>query len=211
MIYNILAIFNEVQLVEIETVLHQNTLMTQGDRNQLERAVEDYQYLRSKLTGSNNLHQQVIMFLLDSTSTNPERIEEFITELGVWLKITPSQTVQKIYAHVIKGFQDIVYCFDTNEILALRHSLLSALREIEKDTDEKKAKSKYSRWKSQDLTHTEAPMQFQEGYDEYELMMEVYGKSFESANSLFNSVPNTKEMWNREQPSYELAFDSYYN
>lgn len=211
MIYNILAIFNETQLVEIETVLHQNTLMTQGDRNQLERAVEDYQYLVSKLTGANNLNQQVTMFLLDSASTNPKRIEEFITELGIWLKITPSQTVQKIYAHVIKEFQDIVYCFDNEEILALRHSLLNALREIEKDTEEKKAKSKHSRWKSQDLTHTEAPMQFQEGYDEYELMMELYGKSFESPTSPFNRVPNTKEIWNTEQPSYELAFDSYYN
>lgn len=204
--YNVLAIFNEIQLAEVQSVitLNQLGLMSEEGISQLVKAVEDYQYLRSSLTGGNSLNQQVIMFLLDSTSTNPERIQEFITELGIWLKITQSQKVQTIYAHVINEYLQKV------DILALRYNLLIALREIEKDTVEKKAKSKYSRWKSQDLTHTEAPMQFQEGYDEYELMMEVYGKSFDSANSLFNSVPDTKEMWNKEQPSYEQAFRSYF-
>lgn len=208
--YNVLAIFNEVQLIEVESVISQMILMTQTDKNQLEKAVEDYRYLLDNSQTTRGLTQQIILFLLDEASTTPEGIEHFLSKLEVWLVIVENKKEQRIWAEVLNKYQDSLYLGCEEEILGLRSSLLEVLHELDDVRAERKKQKRFTQWKSQDMTWTEAPMQFQEGYDEYELMMEVYGKSFESANSLFNSVPNTKEMWNKEQPSYELAFDSYY-
>lgn len=208
--YNVLAIFNEVQLVEVESVLNQMTLLTQGHKNQLEKAVEDYNYLLDNSQTTRGLTQQIILFLLDEASTKPEGIELFLSKLEVWLVIVENKKEQRIWAEVLNKYQGSLYLGCDEEILGLRSSLLDVLHELDDVRAERKKQKRFTQWQSQDMTWTEAPMQYQPGYEDYELKMKEYGQSFESPDSLFNSVPNLKEKFNQEQPSYESAFGSCY-
>lgn len=205
--YNVLAIFNEVELLEVETILNQMSIMTQGYKNQLVKAVEDYQYLVSNSSCTRGLTKQIVLFLLNSDSTTPKGIELFLSKLETWLEIVESKKEQRIYAEVVNKYRDIIYCFDDEEILALRFSLLDILRELEEDKAEKKAKKQRDNWeRNSSLTRCEVPMQFHPEYAEYEQKMISYGESFGSS---FNCVPNLKDIWNGEQPSYEKAFMGY--
>ena len=200
--YNVLAIFNETQLVEVESVLHQLTLMNQGDKNSLVKAVEDYQFLKS--LGVSGFTRQVVLFLLNPDSITSEGIELFLSRLEVWLMVVESQKEQVAYANIINQYKDIVYCFDDEEVLALRFSLIDVLRELEEAKTEKKAKKRHDIWERHNhLTQYEAPMQYQEGYEVYEQQMVSYGKPFESDDSPFNQVPNTKIMSDEQPCTYE--------
>lgn len=207
--YTVLAIFNEVQLVEVESVLNQMVLMNQGDKNQLEKAVDDYHYLLANLQTTRGLTQQIILFLLDETSVTPEGVDLFLSKLEVWLVILENKKEQRIYAEIVNKYRDIVYCFDEIEVLAFRSELINILHELDEIKADRKVKKRHHSWEVHDLTRYEAPMQFQPDYDGYELHMKEYGQSFESG-SFFNSVPNLKEKFNEEQPSYEEAFESYF-
>jgi hypothetical protein len=205
--YNILAIFNEGQLTEVESVLNQFSLLTQGDRNSLTKAIEDYNFLKSLIV--RGFTQQVVLFLLNPESISSEEvIEQFLSRLEVWLMIVESKDEQRKYAEVLNNYRDIIYCFHDEEILALRFSLLDVLRELEESKAAKKEKKRHDLWQRYNfLTQFEAPMQVQPGYEEYEAMMVEYGQLFESD---FNQVPNLKQKFNEEQPSYEKAFGDYY-
>lgn len=209
--YTVLAIFNQVELLEVETLINQMNILTQGYKNQLVKAVKDYQYLSDSLQTTRGLTKQIILFLLNSTSVTPEGIEPFLSKLETWLEIVESKKEQRIYAEVINKYRDIIYCFDDKEALALRFSLIEILHELDEDRAEKKAKKQRDNWERDNrLTQYEVPMQFHPEFDEYELEMAAYGKAFESFGSPFNQVPNLKEQYNIEQPSYEEAFMGYF-
>jgi len=201
--YNILAIFNESQLVEVETVLNQLTLMNQGDKNSLINAVEDYQFLKAH-QAKDKFTRKVVDFLLNPKSVTPEGIETFLTRLGFWLEVVESLKEQEAYANVLNNHLDIVYCFHDEEILALRFELLDVLRELEESKAAKKERKQHDIWeRNYRLTQYEAPMQVQPGYEDYEKMMEEYGKLFDTEESPFNQVRNTKGMSNEQPCTYE--------
>jgi hypothetical protein len=205
--YNTLAIFNQDQLVEVEAVLNQFSLLTQGDKNSLTKAIEDYHFLKSH-KAKDKFTRKVVDFLLNPDSVTPEGIETFLTRLGFWLEVVESLKEQEAYANVLNNHLDIVYCLHDEEILALRFKLLDVLRELEESKAAKKEKKRHDLWERYNfLTQFEAPMQVQPGYEEYEAMMLEYGQLFESD---FNQVPNLKQKFNEEQPSYEKAFGDYY-
>ena len=208
--YNVLAIFNDTQLVEVESVINQMVLMTQTDKNQLEKAVEDYQYLLDNSQITRGLTQQIILFLLDEASTTAEGIELFLSKLEVWLVIVENKKEQRIWAEVLNKYQGSLYLGCDEEVLGLRSSLLEVLHELDDVRAERKKQKRFIQWQSQDMTWTEPPMQHHPEFAEYELQMKEYGQSFESPDSLFNRVPNLKEKFNQEQPSYESAFGSCY-
>lgn len=208
--YNVLAIFNEIQLVEVESVLNQMTLLPQGSKNQLEKAVEDYNYLLNNSQTTRGLTQQIVLFLLDEASTTSEGIELFLSKLEVWLVIVENKKEQRIWAEVLNKYQGSLYLGCDEEVLGLRSSLLEVLHELDDVRIERKKQKRFIQWQSQDMTWTEPPMQHHPEFAEYELQMKEYGQSFESSDSLFNSVPNLKEKFNAEQPSYERAFESYF-
>ena len=203
--YNVLAIFNEFQLAEVESVITLTSLglMEEEETSQLVKAVDDYKYLIENAKTTRGLIQQVILFLLDPVSITPEGIQTFLSKLEVWLVIIENKKEQRIWAEVLNKHPIV----SDEEITAFRSTLLDTLHELNDLRAERKKQKRFDQWKSQDMTWVEAPMQYAEGYDEYETMMEIYGNSFES---YFDLVPNTKEMWGTEQPSYELAFESYY-
>lgn len=204
--YNVLAIFNEIQLLEVETILNQMSIMTQGYKNQLVKAVEDYQYLSTNSSCTRGLTKQIILFLLNSDSTTPEGIELFLSKLETWLEIVESKKEQRIYAEVVNKYRDSLYYYD-EEVLALRFSLIDILHELEEDKAEKKRKKQRDNWERDSrLTQYEVPMQFHPEFEEYEAQMRAYGKSFESSTSSFNHVPNVKLLFNEEQPSYEETY-----
>ena len=204
--YNVLAIFNEIQLVEVESVLNQMTLLPQGSKNQLEKAVEDYNYLLNNSQTTRGLTQQIVLFLLDEASTTSEGIELFLSKLEVWLVIVENKKEQRIWAEVLNKYQGSLYLGCDEEVLGLRSSLLEVLHELDDVRIERKKQKRFIQWQSQDMTWTEPPMQHHPEFAEYELQMKEYGQSFESNDSLFNSVPNLKEKFNTEQPSYYEAF-----
>jgi len=210
--YNVLAIFNEFQLAEVESVitLTHLGLMDEGRNNQLEKAVEDYQYLLDNSQTTRGLTQQIILFLLDEASTTPEGIELFLSKLEVWLVIVENKKEQRIWAEVLNKYQGSLYLGCDEEVLGLRTSLLEVLHELDDVRAERKRQKRFIQWQSQDMTWTEPPMQHHPEFADYELQMKRYGQSFESSDSLFNSVPNLKEKFNQEQPSYESAFGSCY-
>lgn len=208
--YNVLAIFNETQLVEVESVINQMVLMTQTDKNQLEKAVDSYNYLLNNSQTTRGLTQQIILFLLDEASTTAEGIEHFLSKLEIWLVIVENKKEQRIWAEVLNKYQGSLYLGCDEEILGLRSSLLEVLHELDDVRAERKKQKRFTQWQSQDMTWTEPPMQHHPEFAEYELQMKEYGQSFESPDSLFNSVPNLKEKFNQEQPSYEEAFGSVY-
>lgn len=91
--YNVLAIFNEFQLAEVESVITLTYLglMDEGGNTQLVKAVEDYQYLVENAQTTRGLTQQVVLFLLDEASTTLEGIELFLSKLEVWLVIVENK------------------------------------------------------------------------------------------------------------------------
>lgn len=209
--YNVLAIFNEFQLAEVESVITLTYLglMDEKRNNQLVKAVEDYRYLVENVQTTRGLTQQIILFLLDDTSTTLEGIELFLSKLEIWLVIVENKKEQRIWAEVLNKYKDTLFYFD-EEVLGLRTSLLDILHELDDVRAERKKQKRFTQWQSQDMTWTEAPMQYQPGYEGYELQMKEYGQSFESSDSLFDSVPNLKEKFNQEQPSYEEAYQSLF-
>jgi hypothetical protein len=200
--YNILAIFNQDQLVEVESVLNQFNILTQGDKNSLAKAVEDYNFLKSLIV--RGFTQQIVLFLLNPDSISSEEvIEQFLSRLEVWLMIVESKDEQRKYAEVINQYRDIIYCFHDEEVLALRFSLLEVLRELEESKAAKKEKKRHDLWERYNfLTQFEAPMQSQPGYEAYEAVMEEYGRLFD----LENQVPNIKGTISNEQPDFIEAF-----
>jgi hypothetical protein len=172
--YSVLAIFNEFQLAEVESVitLTQLGLMSEDDTSLLVKAVDDYKYLIQNAKTTRGLIQQVILFLLDTTSITPEGIQTFLSKLEVWLVIVENKKEQRIWAEVLNKHQTIV---SEEEITALRSTLLDTLHELTDLRAERKKQKRFDQWKSQDMTWTEVPMQFAEGYEEYETMMEIYG------------------------------------
>ena len=206
--YNVLAIFNELELAEIESLVTLTQLGLSGEENVIEnmvKAVTDYRYLINLFQTSQGLTQQVIKFLLDDASITPEGVELFLSKLEIWLMIVESKKEQRVYAEIIHKYRGI----DEREVLALRYELIDVLRELEDIRTAKKEKKRHHNWEVHDLTRYEAPMQLQPNYEGYELHMKKYGESFESS-SFFNAVPNLKEKFNKEQPSYYEAFESYY-
>ena len=183
--YNILAIFNDSQLKEIEEI-SSSTLMSQGLKNQMVKAVEDYRYLVNSLPAK-GLTEQVIFFLLNSDSCTPEGIEKFMSKLEIWIEIVEDEKEQRLYA-------DILYYLDTHiweveEILALRGMLLDILIELEQ---------------IKPRIDTQIPMQTQKGYPDYSTWMMNYGSEFEQPDSSFNIVPNLKK-----HPSQTEVCDSF--
>lgn len=169
MIYNTLAIFSDNELEEIKSILFQSVLVSQGVKNQMVQAVEDYTYLVSKLATSKGVSQQVVMFLLDSDSLNSTEVEEFLIALDYWVIILEDENEQRMYADVLRYSY-----FEMNEILALRSTLLEILVELDEVEVTK---------------DTKIPMQLDPKYEEYATWMFNYGSEF---NSSFNIVPNLK-------------------
>jgi len=200
--YSILAIFNEGNLNEVETVLNQLTLLRQGEKNSLIKAVEDYHFLKSLAV--RGFTQQIVLFLLNPDSISSEEVvEQFLSRLEIWLMIVESKDEQRKYAEIVNRYRDIVYCFNDDEILALRFSLLDVLRELEESKAAKKEKKRHDLWERYNfLTQFEAPMQSQPGYEAYETVMEEYGKLFD----LESQVPNIKGTMSEEQPDFIEAF-----
>ena len=172
MIYNTLAIFSDEELVEIESILSQSVLMSQGVKNQMVQAVEDYHYLVNKLAISKGLSQQVVMFLLDSDSLDSAEVEEFLIALEYWVMILEDENEQRMYADILRYSY-----FEMDEILALRSTLLEILVELDEVEVTK---------------DTKIPMQLDSKYEEYATWMFNYGSEFEDVNSSFNIVPNLK-------------------
>jgi hypothetical protein len=201
--YNTLAIFNQDQLVEVEAVLNQFNLLTQGDKNSLIKAVEDYNFLKSLIV--RGFTQQVVFFLLNPESISSEEVvEQFLSRLEVWLMIVESKDEQRKYAEILNNYRDIVYCFHDEEILALRFSLLDVLRELEESKAAKKEKKRYDLWERYNfLTQYEAPMQVDPRYEEYVELMEEYSQLFKSESF---EVPNIKNKVSYDQPSFLEAF-----
>jgi len=201
--YNTLAIFNQDQLAEVEAVLNQFSLLTQGDKNSLTKAVEDYHFLKSH-QAKDKFTRKVVDFLLNPDSVTPEGIETFLTRLGFWLEVVESLKEQEAYANVLNNHLDIVYCFHDEEILALRFELLDVLRELEEAKAAKKEKKRHDLWERYNfLTQFEAPMQVQPGYEEYVEKMEEYAQLFKSESF---DVPNIKNRVSYDQPSFLEAF-----
>ena len=169
MIYNTLAIFSDNELVEIESILSQSVLMSQGVKNQMVQAVEDYNYLVSKLATSKGVSQQVVMFLLDPDSLDSAEVEEFLIALEYWVLILEDENEQRMYADILRYSY-----FEMEEMLALRSTLLEILVELDEVEVTK---------------DTKIPMQVDSKYEEYATWMFNYGSEF---NSSFNIVPNLK-------------------
>lgn len=186
MIYNTLAIFSDVQLTEVEFTLNQWSLMNQGMKNELTKAVEDYKFLVSSLSCSRGLSEQVILFLLDSKSATNEGIQNFMQKLEIWLEVLEDESEQRIYADILRSWN--VSYLDEEEILALRSELIDILVEIEQTKRSlKKTKN------SQDiLVKNKIPMQLDPEFDYYSQWMETYGSEFDKEDSIFNTVPNLK-------------------
>ena len=172
MIYNTLAIFSDSELVEIEATLSQSVLMSQGVKNQLINAVEEYHYLVNRLSVSKGLSQQVTFFLLDSNSCTVQGVEEFLIALEYWMMILEDENEQRMYADVLRYSY-----FEVDEMLALRSNLIDILLEL----DEVKV-----------VQDTKIPMQLNSNFEEYATWMCNYGSEFEDVNSSFNIVPNLK-------------------
>ena len=172
MIYNTLPIFSNTKLVEVEAILSQSVLVSQGVKNQLERSVEEYHYLVSKISTSKGLSQQVAMFLLDSDSLDSAEVEEFLIALDYWVMILENEKEQRMYADILRYSY-----FEIDEILALRSTLLEILVELDEVEVTK---------------DTKIPMQLDSKYEEYATWMFNYGSEFEDVNSSFNIVPNLK-------------------
>lgn len=169
MIYNTLAIFSDTELVEIKSILSQSVLMSQGVKNQMVQAVEDYNYLVNKLATSKGVSQQVVMFLLDSDSLDSAEVEEFLIALEYWVLILEDENEQRMYADILRYSY-----FEMEEMLALRSTLLEILVELD----------------GVEVTKdTKIPMQLDSKYEEYATWMFNYGSEF---NSSFNIVPNLK-------------------
>ena len=172
MIYNTLVIFSDAELVEIKSILSQSVLVSQGVKNQMVQAVEDYHYLVNKLAISKGLSQQVVMFLLDSDSLDSAEVEEFLIALDYWVMILENEKEQRMYADILRYSY-----FEMDEILALRSTLLEILVELDEVEVAK---------------DTKIPMQLDLKYEEYATWMFNYGSEFEDVNSSFNIVPNLK-------------------
>lgn len=186
MIYNTLAIFSESELVEIESLLSQSVLMSQGVKNQLVKATEEYRYLVKKLSTSKGLSEQVILFLLDSKSLDSAEVEEFLIALEYWVMVLENENEQRMYAEVLRYSY-----FETDEILALRSNLIDILLELEAVTK-----------------NTKIPMQLDPGFEEYATWMMNYGSEFNS-NS-FNIVPNLKgKTTGTYYDSFSVYVDNY--
>ena len=169
MIYNTLAIFSDNELVEIKSILSQSVLVSQGVKNQMVQAVEDYNYLVNKLATSKGVSQQVVMFLLDSDSLDSAEVEEFLIALDYWVMILEDENEQRMYADVLRYSY-----FEMYEILALRSTLLEILVELDEVEVTK---------------DTKIPMQLDPKFEEYATWMFNYGSE---VNSSFNIVPNLK-------------------
>jgi hypothetical protein len=184
--YNTLAIFSDAQLVEIEFTLNQWSLMPQGTKNELTKAVEDYKFLVSSLCCSKGLSTQVILFLLDKKSSTNEGIQEFFQKLEIWLQVLEDENEQRIYADILR-FWNVSY-LDSKEILALRSELISILVEVE----ETKRSLKKTKNPQDILVKNKIPMQLDSGFSSYETWMMSYGSEFDREDSIFNTVPNLK-------------------
>ena len=171
MIYPILAIFSDDELEEIKSILLQSVLVSQGVKNQMVQAVEDYHYLVNKLAISKGLSQQVVMFLLDSDSLDSAEVEEFLIALDYWVMILEDEKEQRMYADILRYSY-----FEMDEILALRSTLLEILVELDGEVTK----------------DTKIPMQLDLKYEEYATWMFNYGSEVEDVNSSFNIVPNLK-------------------
>lgn len=169
MIYNTLAIFSDTELVEMESILSQSVLMSQGVKNQMVQAVEDYNYLVNKLATSKGVSQQVVRFLLDSDSLDSAEVQAFLIALEYWVMILENEKEQRMYADILRYSY-----FEIDEVLALRSTLLEILVELEEVEVTK---------------DTKIPMQLDPKYNEYATWMFNYGSEF---NSSFNIVPNLK-------------------
>ena len=186
MIYNTLAIFSDVQLTDVEFTLNQWSLMNQGMKNELTKAVEDYKFLVSSLSYSRGLSEQVILFLLDAKSATNEGIQEFLQKLELWVQIVENESEQRVYADILR-YWNVSY-LDDQEILVLRAELISILLEVEQiKKSVKKTKN------SQDiLVKNKIPMQLDSEFSPYEIWMMNYGSEFDREDSIFNTVPNLK-------------------
>lgn len=189
MIYNTLAIFSESELVEIESLLSQSVLMSQGVKNQLVKATKEYHYLVNKLSTSKGLSQQVILFLLDSKSLDSAEVEEFLIALEYWVMVLENENEQRMYAEILRYSY-----FETDEILALRSNLIGILLEL----DEVETVTK----------NTKIPMQFDPNFEEYATWMMNYGSEFDYSDS-FNIVPNLKGKLPNESSPYYDSFSVY--
>jgi hypothetical protein len=184
--YNTLAIFSDAQLVEIEFTLNQWSLMPQGMKNELTKAVEDYRFLVSSLSYSRGLSEQVILFLLDSKSVTNEGIQEFFQKLEIWLQVLEDENEQRVYADILR-FWNVSY-LDSKEILALRSELISILVEVE----ETRRSLKKTKNPQDILVKNKVPMQLDSEFSSYETWMMSYGSEFDREDSIFNTVPNLK-------------------
>lgn len=197
MTYQILAIFNDTELVNIqETSL--STLMPQGAKNQLIKMVEDYQFLVSSLYTARGLTQQVILFLLNPKSCTCEGADEFLNKLSYWMEILEDETEQRMYADVLR------YSYiEMEELLILRSNLIDILWEL----NEIKAKTLKKTKNSQDsLVKNKIPMQLQPEFTCYDSWMMNYGSEFEKDDSSYNIVPDLRGRISDDQPSFYEAF-----
>ena len=172
MIYNAFPIFSNTKLVEVEAILSQSVLVSQGVKNQLEQSVEEYHYLVSKISTSKGLSRQVGMFLLDSDSLDSAEVEAFLIALEYWVMILEDENEQRMYADILRYSY-----FEMDEILALRSTLLEILVELDEVEVAK---------------DTKIPMQLDPEFQEYSTWMFNYGSEFNDASSSFNIVPNLK-------------------
>lgn len=200
MIYDILAIFNDVELVEVESTLNQCILMNQRVKNQLLQAVEDYRFLVGSLLSARGLSQQVTLFLLDPSSCTQKGIEEFLEKLETWIIILEDEVEQRVYAEILRHY-DIPH-FETNEILALRSDLIEVLVEIQ----EVKRTLKKTKNSQDSLVKNKIPMQLDSEFDYYDSWMMKYGSEFDKDDSSYKIVPDLRGKISDDQPSFYEAF-----
>lgn len=195
--YNTLVIFNDTQLKEIEEI-SLCTLMTQGIRNQMVKAVEDYRYLVSSLYAARGLSQQVILFLLNPDSCTVVGVDEFLEKLECWVMILENEDEQRKYADVLRYSY-----YDEDELLTLRFTLIDILKELEEAKIKTLKKSKNSQ---DSLVKNKVPMQLDPDFNYYDFWMMSYGSEFDGDDSSFKIVPDLRGKINEDQPSFYEAF-----